>query len=111
MSLSLTYVVIYTLFLFLLIPRPPRSTLFPYTTLFRSMGKLLAEAEGEVELCAIIAEWYADNGMEMLLPEKIETGANGIAEVHYQSTGVIMMVEPWNFPYFIIIRCIMNKFF
>src|SRR5438270_2705771 len=28
---------IYTLFLFfLMIPRPPRSTLFPYTTLFRS---------------------------------------------------------------------------
>src|SRR5439155_11425770 len=25
-----------TLFYFLLIPRPPRSTLFPYTTLFRS---------------------------------------------------------------------------
>src|SRR5436305_4470357 len=27
------------LFLFLLIRRPPRSTLFPYTTLFRSMGE------------------------------------------------------------------------
>src|SRR5699024_12709872 len=26
------------LFFFLLIPRPPRSTLFPYTTLFRSRG-------------------------------------------------------------------------
>src|SRR5437868_9444933 len=28
-------------FFFLLIPRPPRSTLFPYTTLFRSTGYLL----------------------------------------------------------------------
>src|SRR5436309_15660613 len=27
----------YFLFFFLIIPRPPRSTLFPYTTLFRSM--------------------------------------------------------------------------
>src|SRR2546425_9718833 len=27
------------LFLFLMIPRPPRSTLFPYTTLFRSSRK------------------------------------------------------------------------
>src|SRR5205809_5154780 len=27
---------IFSLFLFLMIPRPPRSTLFPYTTLFRS---------------------------------------------------------------------------
>src|SRR5436309_6336658 len=27
------------LFFFLMIPRPPRSTLFPYTTLFRSPGE------------------------------------------------------------------------
>src|SRR5438270_10143197 len=27
-------------FFFLLLPRPPRSTLFPYTTLFRSLGEL-----------------------------------------------------------------------
>ena len=40
------------------------------------MGKLLPEAEGEVELTAIIAEWYADNGAEMLASEEIETGAN-----------------------------------
>src|SRR3712207_9064202 len=30
------------LFFFLMIRRPPRSTLFPYTTLFRSMGGELA---------------------------------------------------------------------
>lgn len=74
------------------------------------MGKLLAEAEGEVELCAIIAEWYADNGPEMLAPEEIETGANGIAEIHYQSTGVLMMVEPWNFPYYQIMRVFAPNF-
>src|SRR5438105_10246157 len=28
------------IFLFLSIPRPPRSTLFPYTTLFRSDGEI-----------------------------------------------------------------------
>src|SRR3712207_7899294 len=30
-----------SIFFFLMIRRPPRSTLFPYTTLFRSMEKLL----------------------------------------------------------------------
>jgi len=79
-------------------------------TLTIEMGKLLAEAEGEVELCAIIAEWYADNGAEMLAPEEIETGANGKAEVHYQSTGVLMMVEPWNFPYYQIMRVFAPNF-
>src|SRR2546427_9560186 len=33
-------------FFFLMIRRPPRSTLFPYTTLFRSHGHLAADAGG-----------------------------------------------------------------
>src|SRR2546422_7149907 len=34
------------LFFFLMIRRPPRSTLFPYTTLFRSLGAECAPAGG-----------------------------------------------------------------
>src|SRR2546426_12144500 len=33
-------------FFFLMIRRPPRSTLFPYTTLFRSRGPALARCRG-----------------------------------------------------------------
>src|SRR5438876_9528023 len=41
--LFMTYILLYFLvlfffFFFLMIRRPPRSTLFPYTTLFRSLG-------------------------------------------------------------------------
>lgn len=68
------------------------------------MGKLLEEAKGEVELCAIIADWFADNAEELLQPREIETGANGKATIHHQATGVIVMVEPWNFPYYQIMR-------
>src|SRR5947199_8566619 len=35
------------LFFFLMIPRPPRSTLFPYTTLFRSSGEAGTEPDGD----------------------------------------------------------------
>src|SRR3712207_7772625 len=35
-------------FFFLMIRRPPRSTLFPYTTLFRSDGQRPAQARGRV---------------------------------------------------------------
>src|SRR3712207_9050507 len=35
-------------FFFLMIRRPPRSTLFPYTTLFRSFGKELYLKKGNV---------------------------------------------------------------
>src|SRR3712207_8619167 len=34
------------IFFFLMIRRPPRSTLFPYTTLFRSRGERLRPARG-----------------------------------------------------------------
>src|SRR5262245_62346002 len=39
--------VLYFVFFFLMIRRPPRSTLFPYTTLFRSkMGKVMRHTLG-----------------------------------------------------------------
>src|SRR2546430_8863006 len=37
---------VYFFFFFLMIRRPPRSTLFPYTTLFRSVPGWLADAIG-----------------------------------------------------------------
>src|SRR3712207_9070825 len=37
-------------FFFLMIRRPPRSTLFPYTTLFRSRGGLRPADAGEVHV-------------------------------------------------------------
>src|SRR3712207_7691082 len=37
------------LFLFLMIRRPPRSTLFPYTTLFRSPRRRCVQRQGPVE--------------------------------------------------------------
>src|ERR1035441_11024797 len=37
------------LFFFLMIRRPPRSTLFPYTTLFRSDAKLLTAKGGRFD--------------------------------------------------------------
>src|SRR5437016_10597904 len=40
---------IYLFFFFLMIRRPPRSTLFPYTTLFRSLGR----ARGGAFECAV----------------------------------------------------------
>lgn len=74
------------------------------------MGKLFAESKGEVELCAVIADWFADHAEEMLQPDQIETQAHGQAEVHYQATGMIMMVEPWNFPYYQMMRVFAPNF-
>src|SRR6266496_4793923 len=43
-SLFIIFWFFFFFFFFLMIRRPPRSTLFPYTTLFRSTAPLLAEA-------------------------------------------------------------------
>src|SRR5689334_23467118 len=60
------------LFFFLIIRQPPRSTLFPYTTLFRSIGLTVAkmlhghreELSGNVKLCFQPSE-EGFNGEEM----------------------------------------------
>src|SRR2546429_2522033 len=41
-------------FFFLMIRRPPRSTLFPYTTLFRSPADSSTDSSGEVDLSRYI---------------------------------------------------------
>src|SRR3712207_7010973 len=40
------------IFFFLMIRRPPRSTLFPYTTLFRSVGARLDRRQAQTDLRA-----------------------------------------------------------
>src|SRR5229473_7177560 len=44
-------------FFFLMIRRPPRSTLFPYTTLFRSQGGPLSPVLANVVLHRLDREW------------------------------------------------------
>src|SRR5256885_4662787 len=51
-----------------MIRRPPRSTLFPYTTLFRSQGVTfpLAEAETHIHACRLMClhtMWLKDKGL------------------------------------------------
>src|SRR5215469_17807412 len=42
----LIWIFVFFFFFFLMIRRPPRSTLFPYTTLFRSPGRRRVRATG-----------------------------------------------------------------
>src|SRR5574340_15479 len=46
-------------FFFLMIRRPPRSTLFPYTTLFRSLWKILKEMGIPDHLNCLLRNLYA----------------------------------------------------
>src|SRR2546430_11266028 len=67
------------LFFFLMIRRPPRSTLFPYTTLFRSEGRLLLHRLAQrlgahpvaETLRALIDQRLADHALEHLVLEAL----------------------------------------
>src|SRR2546426_11372801 len=53
MRLSLSYTYFLPFFFFLMIRRPPRSTLFPYTTLFRSGGVIATLIERRIYIPAV----------------------------------------------------------
>jgi succinate-semialdehyde dehydrogenase / glutarate-semialdehyde dehydrogenase len=71
--------------------------------LVQEMGKRIAEARGEVKITADIARYYAKNAGSFLAPKKIET-PHGEAWVEYHPIGAVVAVEPWNFPYYQLVR-------
>lgn len=73
------------------------------------MGKLLTEALGEVDLCIGIVEYYAQNGEKFMESVPVESPA-GRAYYAKQSTGVIVAVEPWNFPLYQVVRVFAPNF-
>ncbi|WP_432222225.1 NAD-dependent succinate-semialdehyde dehydrogenase [Flavobacterium sp. TMP13] len=69
----------------------------------QEMGKTIGQARKEVEKCAVICRYYADNGAKLLAEEKVETEAHK-SYVTFQPIGVILAVMPWNFPFYQVIR-------
>ena len=61
------------------------------------MGKITAEAEAEIEKCAMEADWYADHGPQMLADAPAATGSVE-AYVSYLPLGPILAIMPWNLP-------------
>jgi succinate-semialdehyde dehydrogenase / glutarate-semialdehyde dehydrogenase len=68
------------------------------------MGKILREAEGEVEKSAAFCEHYADNAERLLAPQVIDDGGALENYVLYEPLGVVLAVMPWNFPYVQVFR-------
>ena len=62
------------------------------------MGKIIKEARAEVEKCAWVMEYYADNGRVFLTDEIVNTDARK-SFIAFEPLGVIGSIMPWNFPY------------
>ena len=67
------------------------------------MGKVMREGVAEIEKCAWVCEYYAQNAETMLENETIETQYSA-SFVSYQPLGTILAVMPWNFPFWQVFR-------
>jgi succinate-semialdehyde dehydrogenase/glutarate-semialdehyde dehydrogenase len=62
------------------------------------MGKPIAEAEAEVDKCALACTWYAEQGERLLQPETHPSDA-ARSYVRFDPLGVVLAIMPWNFPF------------
>ncbi|MFQ5487221.1 MAG: NAD-dependent succinate-semialdehyde dehydrogenase [Gammaproteobacteria bacterium] len=67
------------------------------------MGKLITEARAEIEKCALVCDYYADQAPAFLADELIPSDA-GRSFVAHQPLGTVLAVMPWNFPFWQVFR-------
>src|SRR2546430_15926939 len=80
-----------------MIRRPPRSTLFPYTTLFRSADLVLV-GRRPASLPSTLAAWFAQCGARVELADSVENGVKrGDVVVSVTSAGAVID-EAWLLP-------------
>jgi succinate-semialdehyde dehydrogenase/glutarate-semialdehyde dehydrogenase len=73
------------------------------TLITLEMGKLFAQAEGEVILSADIIDYYATHAKKFL-GDKHLSPDHGKAFIRHSPIGVLFGVEPWNFPLYQVAR-------
>ena len=67
------------------------------------MGKTFRSAVDEVAKCAWVCLYYAENAEHFLADEVVETGARR-SYTRYQPLGPVLVVMPWNFPFWQVLR-------
>ncbi len=72
-------------------------------TMVAEMGKIKREALGEIQKCAWVCRYYAENGARFLQNELVKTEASE-SYVSFQPLGTILAVMPWNFPFWQVFR-------
>lgn len=67
------------------------------------MGKPITGAVQEIEKCALVCRYYAENAADHLADEFVETNATR-SFVRFQPLGPVLAVMPWNFPFWQVFR-------
>ncbi|MDA8018870.1 MAG: NAD-dependent succinate-semialdehyde dehydrogenase [Thermoanaerobaculia bacterium] len=67
------------------------------------MGKPLAQGHGEVEKCAWVCRYYAENAEAFLRPREANSdGSQSL--VRFEPIGPVLAIMPWNFPFWQVFR-------
>ncbi|WP_292388925.1 NAD-dependent succinate-semialdehyde dehydrogenase [Methanosarcina sp. UBA5] len=69
----------------------------------KEMGKPIRQSRDEIEKCARICDYYAENAAEFLKDEIVDTGAEK-SYVTFEPLGVILGIMPWDFPFWQVFR-------
>ncbi|WP_433812416.1 NAD-dependent succinate-semialdehyde dehydrogenase [Flavobacterium johnsoniae] len=67
------------------------------------MGKPISESAAEIEKCAKLCDYYAENAEKHLADKEIETEAYR-SYVKYEPIGVVLAIMPWNYPFWQVFR-------
>ena len=67
------------------------------------MGKKIMESLAEVEFSSEYFRYYANHAEALLADKKINTPL-GDSWLSYEPIGVLLSVQPWNFPYYQVLR-------
>lgn len=73
------------------------------TLMTMEMGKPVAQAEAEVEKCAWVCDYYAENAASFLSDDIVSTDARK-SFIAYEPLGPVLAVMPWNFPFWQVFR-------